>query len=350
MADKSNIGWTDSSWNPIRGFDEQKWICTKISAGCDFCYASGLAFRFGGQHYVADGNGPVPLPHVTVRLDRDVLMQPIQWVGPRMIFVCSMTDLFGEWVPEEWLDEVFAVALLNPRHVFQVLTKRAKRMKEYLNAGATESRVRTAAERLYIGVPPRTRRRLVTDRLWPLGNVWAGVSVELGALAWRANLHLAETNAAVRWVSAEPLLGPLDKLRMERACPWCVRGTIADGEATCPYCAGHWLSRALDWLVIGGESNSTLDRYLVRPCRCLSGPLCLDCGGTTWRPRADKEAWVRDLIARAQRVGTPTYFKQWGGPRPTSGGRTIDGTTYDDFPAALVDGEWQPRHTTRVII
>jgi protein gp37 len=287
-------------------------------------------------------------------LDAKTLVQPAHWKRPRRIFVCSMTDLFGEWVPGVWIDKVFAVMALSPQHTFQVLTKRAGRMRAYLTDGAfgspptgnLDSTAPDSAGRIF-----REMGRIdPTDWSWPgwpLPNVWCGVSVESDAFTWRARM-LADTPAAVRFVSAEPLLGPLPSLRFTNA-GWAASLSVGiectHGRDVCPICDG---GRSLDWLIVGGESNGPPERRLVEPCTNRSEVTgrhpslhCATCGVSEdldgagpWKPKGEALAWVRDLRDRATRSGAAFLLKQWGGPRPKSGGRRLDGVVWDEFPAA----------------
>ena len=253
MADGTAIEWTEATWNPITG-------CSVISPGCANCYAMRLAGTRLAQHASRAGltqpskAGPVWTGEV--RLNEGWLEQPIKWHKPRRIFVCAHGDLFHDAVPFHWIDRVFRVMRSAPRHSFQVLTKRANRMFHYMTPGAGHLR-------------------------WPghLPNVWLGVSVEDQRCAQHRLRYLVECPAVVRWVSAEPLLGPLDLT--------------------------PWLDR-LDWVVAGGESGPG-----ARPMRA---------------------EWVRHLRDQCRAAGVAFYFKQWGGARPKSGGRLLDGRTWDEYP------------------
>lgn len=200
MSDKTGIGWTEATWNPVTG-------CSKVSQGCKNCYAL--------RDWPRLANNPKTIyfgrQFTDVAIHKERLQQPLRWTKPRLIFVNSMSDLFHESVPDEFIDQVFAVMALSEKHIFQVLTKRPERMCQYLNNP--------------------NRRHLIGDfgiLKWPLPNVWLGVSVEDQQTADQRIPILLETPAAVRWVSAEPLLEPVDL-----------------GDAV-----NH-----LDWLVIGGESG-----------------------------------------------------------------------------------------------
>jgi protein gp37 len=243
MSDRSAIEWTDATWNPVTG-------CTQVSPGCDHCYALTFAERFRGVpgHPYEQG--------FDMRLWPERLVLPLSWSKPRRIFVNSMSDLFHQDVPDEFVAAVFATMAKADWHTFQVLTKR----------------------------PGRLRR--IADQLpWP-ANVWAGVSIETSKFAWRAD-YLREVPAAVRFISAEPLLGPLHGVDL----------------------AG------IDWLITGGES------------------------GLGNRPI--EETWVRDLRDRCVGTGTAFFHKQWGGRWPKKGGRELDGRTHDDWPVPATD-RWLP--------
>jgi protein gp37 len=202
MSDRSAIEWTDATWNPLRGtqpgrvHSDVAWMCVRADDDeCIHCYASGLNERIGGgQPYLPPGNHT---GQDLVRIHERTLMEPYRWKGSRKVFVCSMTDLFGEWVPEEAIARVFAVMTGCPQHTFQVLTKRARRLAE------------------------------LAPRLPWTPNIWAGVSVGVDRYSWRSNHYLRQVPAQVHFVSAEPLLGPLPALQLDH----------------------------VDWLIAGGESG-----------------------------------------------------------------------------------------------
>jgi protein gp37 len=271
VSDKSAIEWTDATWNPIRG-SAGRWTCRKISPGCDFCYASRLNHRFGGPNYAHVGS----LAADVARLDERVLRQPYHWREPRKIFVCSMTDLFGEWVPDEWITRVFHIMRETPHHQYQVLTKRPKRFLELCQAGES----------------------LESFDANDFPNVWAGVSVEEQRFGWRIE-HLRLIPAAVRFISAEPLLGPLCGLELN----------------------------GIDWLITGGESGGPEDRALVDRAEVA--------------PKPEAVQWIRDIRDQCLRSGVAFFHKQWGGKTPKSGGRTLDGRTWDQYPGPDRKG-WDP--------
>lgn len=241
MADKSAIEWTDATWNPVTG-------CTKITSGCDNCYAERFSERFRGvpDHPFENGFD------LTLRPSR--LEQPLHWTHQRMIFVNSMSDLFHKGVPTEFVDRVFDTMERAEQHIFQVLTKRSSRMRNYLN-----------------------RRYEVVD---PPEHVWFGVSVEDATGATRIN-HLQDSRANVRFLSVEPLIGPVGAVNLD----------------------------GIHWVIAGGES----------------GPSA----------RVMRIEWAREIRDQCNEQGVSFFFKQWGGFRPKSGGRELDGREWNEFPAAL---------------
>lgn len=234
MADRSAIEWTEATWNPVTG-------CSKVSPGCAHCYAETFAERWRGVpgHPYEQG--------FDLQLRPERLDQPHRWKQPRTIFVNSMSDLFHEAIPDEFVAEIFRVMTEADWHVFQILTKRHERLAEL-------------AQRLP----------------WP-PNVWVGVSIENRRFVHRAD-YLRTVPAAVRFISAEPLLGGLDGLDLG----------------------------GIDWLIAGGESGH--------------------------RHRAMRVEWARDLRDRCVAEGVAFFFKQWGGTTSKSGGRVLDGRTWDELP------------------
>jgi protein gp37 len=193
----TKIEWTDETWNPVTG-------CSKVSQGCKNCYAERLWPKVEGARVKREGGAPRPFTHVSVVPDR--LTAPLHWTKPRLVFVNSMSDLFHEHVPDSFLDRVFAVMRRAHDHVFQVLTKRPERMLEYVSTSGRDGRVFLAGQHVPFCAACDLPR-------WPLPNVWLGVSVEDQATADERIPLLLQTPAAVRWISAEPLLGPIDLLR-----------------------------------------------------------------------------------------------------------------------------------------
>lgn len=247
MADGSGIEWTEATWNPTTG-------CDKISTGCDNCYALTLSKRLkamGVEKYQHDGNPVTSGPGFGVAVHRDALLVPLAWKQPRLVFVNSMSDLFHARVPLDFVREVFAVIAATPQHTYQVLTKRASRLAK------------------------------IADQLtWP-DNLWMGVSVENAEVLDRVD-DLRRVPAAVRFLSCEPLLGPLD-------------GIDLDG---------------IGWVIAGGESGH--------------------------RHRLLDPAWVAQIRDACHEAEVPFFFKQWGGRTPKAGGRTLEGLVYDEMPAASV--------------
>ena len=238
MSEKSTIEWTDSTWNPVAG-------CNKVSPGCKHCYAETFAGRWRGipGHPYEQG--------FDLRLWPDRLELPLTWKKPRTIFVNSMSDLFHEKVPLAFIQRVFSTMERASWHTFQILTKRSERLAE-----------------------------LAPDLSWP-PNVWMGVSIETAKYLWRAD-HLRKVPAAVRFLSMEPLLGPL--------------GTLDLSD--------------IHWVIVGGES----------------GP----------GARPIEAGWVRDIRKQCRRQRVPFFFKQWGGVQKKKNGRVLDGRTWDGTPKGHV--------------
>ena len=287
----SKIEWTDETWNPVTG-------CTKVSAGCKHCYAEQLFPR------------PYPGRAFTdVQLHPERLKRPCHWRKPRRVFVNSMSDLFHEAVPDEFLDRVFAVMALSPQHTFQVLTKRPERMRDYLLALQDNEDVGTEpwADAAVATVGDPYACHVVDDADWPLSNVWLGVSVEDQEAADARIPLLMETPAAVRFLSCEPLLGRIDLRLGPSGAPlnrWC--GYYCD-DRTC-----------LDWVIVGGESGPQ-----ARPCDL---------------------AWIRSLINQCRRAGVSCFVKQLG-KRPVMGDvqvslRDSKGGDPSEWPEDLRVREW----------
>ena len=245
MADKSNIEWTDATWNPTTG-------CDRVSPGCANCYALTLAARLkkmGAPAYQRDGDPRTSGPGFGLTLHPDRLEVPVRWTRPRRIFVNSMSDLFHPDVPFEYVDDVWDAMRRAPQHQFQILTKRPDRQLEY------------AAGRV---ADDDTARIPMAELVLP--NVWLGTSVENDRWTVRADA-LRLTPAAVRFISAEPLLGPLTHLNLE----------------------------GIDWLIVGGES------------------------GPGHRPM--QVEWVEEIAELCDAAGTALFVKQDSGPRSGQQGR-----------------------------
>ena len=280
MADKSKIEWTDATWNPITG-------CTRVSRGCEHCYAERLAAGRLRHHPSRAGltdehgrwNGEV-------RLNQQWLNQPFGWKKPRRVFVVAHGDLFHESVPIAWIDLVFAVMAMASQHVFQVLTKRPERMRQYLAEPVGDRPGNTVIERLEKIINSRFEGRLVTwpwarkeDERWPLKNVWAGTSVEDQETADERIPHLMETPAAVRWLSVEPLL---DEITLD--------GGLSRPLLFLSGAVDHLDGCRPDWIVVGGES------------------------GPGYRPM--KEEWARYIRDQCDYAGVAFFMKQMAGKQP----------------------------------
>lgn len=271
MSAKTSIEWTESTWNPISG-------CSKVSQGCKNCYAERDWARL--QHLPAYAGRAF----TDVAMHADRLEQPLRWRRPKRIFVNSMSDLFHADVPDDFIDKVFAVMALAKQHTFQILTKRPDRMRAYLFHGARAELVGIEAEALS-GLDRHTE---AMSQRWPfpLPNVWLGVSVEDQASADDRIPLLLQTPAAVRWISAEPLLGPVS-LPFERIGHWNALAIKSNQP---------WATTRLHWVVVGGES----------------GP----------KARPMHPEWVRSLRDQCSVAGVPLLFKQWGEWAPYDRSRT----------------------------
>lgn len=245
MGDRSSIEWTEATWNPTTG-------CDKVSKGCENCYALTLAKRLkamGTAKYQADGDPLTSGPGFKLTVHPQTLEQPKKWKEPRSIFVNSMSDLFHPEVPLGYIKDVFAVITETERHQYQLLTKRSRRMAQ-----------------------------LASELDWP-PNLWMGVSIETNRYRFRSD-HLVNVPAAVRFLSCEPLLGPLDDLKLD----------------------------GIDWVIAGGESGPS-----ARPLQL---------------------PWVTGLRDQCMDAQVPFFFKQWGGRTPKSGGRELEGRLWDEMPTA----------------
>ena len=304
MADKTKIEWTDATWNPITG-------CSVTSPGCTNCYAMQLAGTRLKHHESRFGltreSGGRPKWTGEVRFNEQWLDQPIRWKRPRKIFVCAHGDLFHENVPDEWIDRVFAVMARCPQHIFQVLTKRADRMRKYISPppSTTGMSVQNRLWKLYHA------NRCQHVPAWPLPNVWLGVSVEDQERADERIPALLHTPAAVRWASCEPLLGSVDLTNISGAERSRDYGSPVHGWSAI------WRRNALgrsslDWVVVGGES----------------GP-----GARPMHPD-----WARSIRDQCADAGVPFHFKQWGNWSPVCAmsDDAIDGC-YHPAPASRPD-------------
>ncbi|MFC1553437.1 DUF5131 family protein [candidate division KSB1 bacterium] len=239
MAINSNIEWTESTWNPVTG-------CSKISPGCKHCYAERMAKRLkamGQQNYKNGFN---------VNLHEHVLDYPLNWKKPQTIFVNSMSDLFHEKVPVSFIKKVFNTMNTTSWHIFQVLTKRSDRLCELNN-----------------------------ELEWA-NNIWMGVSIESDQYKYRIDF-LRETNAKIKFLSLEPLIGPVNKLNFEN----------------------------IDWVIAGGESGS--------------------------KSRPIEEEWVKDIRDQCIESDVPFFFKQWGGYNKKKNGRLLEGKLWNEMPELPIE-------------
>jgi protein gp37 len=242
MASRTSIEWTEVTWNPTTG-------CDRTSPGCDNCYAMVLAKRLkamGSGKYQNDGDSRTSGPGFRLTLHDDVVDAPRRWTAPKTVFVNSMSDLFHDDVPLDFIRRVFATIADTPQHTYQVLTKRSQRL-----------------------------RRVAAQLDWPL-NLWMGVSVESQRYAFRAD-HLRSVDAAVRFLSIEPMLGPVSVDLL-----------------------------GIDWVIVGGESGVGA--------------------------REIRREWVRDVRDKCIESNVPFFFKQWGGRTPKAGGRRLDRRQWDEMP------------------
>ena len=243
MSANSSIEWTEATWNPVTG-------CDRVAAGCDNCYALALSKRLkamGAEKYQNDGSPITSGPGFGVTIHPQALRQPYTWRAPKVVFVNSMSDLFHAKVPLSFVQDIFDVITDTPQHTYQVLTKRSHRMA-----------------------------RVANKLNWP-NNLWMGVSVENQYVLDRVD-HLRQVPSAVRFLSCEPLLGPLEGMALE----------------------------GIDWVIAGGES------------------------GPNHRPM--EQSWVESIRDQCLEANVPFFFKQWGGRTPKQNGRLLSGRTWDAMP------------------
>jgi protein gp37 len=252
MANNSKIEWTEATWNPTTG-------CTKVSTGCKFCYAEVMARRLKAMGQPKYANG------FNLTLHEELLEQPLRWKKPRRIFVNSMSDLFHMDVPDEYIGRVFDAMNNANWHTYQVLTKRAERLADL-------------------------------SRRFPSGpHIWMGVSVESAGHTWRIE-HLRQTHAHTRFLSLEPLLGPLNDLNLTD----------------------------IDWVIVGGES----------------GP----------KARPMDPDWARSIRDQCVSAQVPFFFKQWGGINKKRNGRVLDGRTWDEMPQPMhCADKWPMEHAKSLV-
>ena len=279
MPERTSIEWTDATWNPTTG-------CTRVSAGCDHCYAYRLSRRLLADTYRAR------LPVVNTAANRrdpfavrtwpKRLSIPASWRRPRRIFVNSMSDLFHKDVPEDFVRRCFEAMLGVGRHVYQVLTKRPARAAEF---------IRRNADLFPAGLP---------------SHIWIGTSVEDQSVAYRVR-HLLAVQAAVRFLSCEPLIGPLDLSGFLRGGDTARSDASPNGGLSGLRARCEDASPRLHWVIVGGES----------------GPAA----------RQMAPEWARSVRDDCAASGVPFFFKQWGGRTPKAGGRELDGRSWNELPA-----------------
>lgn len=287
----TKIEWTNETWNPVTG-------CTKVSEGCRNCYAERMSKRLAGRF-----GYPEAPNSFDVTLHPDRLEDPIHWKKPRMVFVCSMGDLFHPDVPDEFIARVWGEMRGAREHTFQILTKRPERALSFLKQCKSWEGWIThngdPVERAYDG----TGIIVGDEENWPLPNVWIGVSVEDQAAADERILVLLDTPAAVRFVSIEPILGPVYLWRN-------TSGNMGDLE----WDGRQTFIEGLDWVIVGGES----------------GP----------GARPPVTYWIRNIRDQCVAADVSFFFKQWGGPNKKGwvidgkvySGRELDGEIWDQFP------------------
>lgn len=298
------IGWTHvpgykgETWNPTTG-------CDRVTPGCAHCYALDFAERLKGmgqKRYQRDGDPKTSGPGFGLTLHPDKLEEPLRWKKPRAVFVNSMSDAFHEEIPVEFTARMFAAMAAAPRHIFMVLTKRPERMKAMVNSMPVEMEWVTG--------------EMVTE--WPLPNVWLGVTIENRRFVQRADL-LRQTPAAIRFISAEPLLGPL------------IAPMWVDDTKNVP--AGGLIGSAK---IAAWEDGSTI---LTHPSLDLTNIDWVITGGESGpKHRRFDPAWATALRLQAEEEGIAFFHKQNGGASPTSGGRLLNGRTWDEFPTTAAAG------------
>jgi len=357
VSQNTKIEWTDATWNPIRG-------CSRVSEGCRNCYAERVAARFSGIGQPFHGLAEMKVfgtigsdvpdrvePHWTgkVELIDDVLSAPLHWKKPRSIFVNSMSDIFHEKVNPEWIDRIFCTMAVCPQHTFQILTKRPAQMRDWFSTGFRGNATSMYIEKALVSVFPKLSPMGIPA--WPLPNVWLGVSVEDQKTADERIPLLLQTPAAVRWVSYEPALGPVDLRAVHYENVTEIDSLTGDHGVYRPLAGKS--ERKISWVVCGGES----------------GP----------GARAMNPEWARSARDQCQAAGVPFFFKQWGewlnssqlrpaftdaeldrttfrtvwrdgGPDPSSGklysrvgkkraGRMLDGQEWNEYPVSRRDAE-----------
>lgn len=331
MGDRTGIEWADASWTPIRARRKSTgkigWHCEHVTEACRFCYAE---TRNANPFY---GNGLAYKPghrkDVEIFLDAKMLLKPIQWQRPRKIFVCSMTDLFADFVKDEWIDRILAVATLAPRHTFQLLTKRPARMAAYMRDKGSRLNVMREADKLSLAYWKALPANL--DR-WPLENVWAGTSIcdqpDADAFIW----DLISTPAVTRFVSAEPLLGLIDLTRVRMPVDFKI-----DGEPYTHFDAlrgvGKW-GQHIHGVIAGGESGKKGQARPMNPNHATALRDQCAAAGTAFFFKQHGEfieapATARKGVSRPWGEDGPAMVR----PGKKNTGRLLDGVEHNSLPA-----------------
>jgi len=279
------IEWTDQTWNPIRARNKATgkvgWHCTHVSEGCRHCYAETMnKWRGTGLPFA-----PASQDKIELFLDEKILERPLHWKKPRKVFVCDMTDLFGEWVPDEWIEKMLAVMAVTPQITYQILTKRPERMRRFFteDIDGRQDRINSWCGTF------KDWDEMEPAEDWPDINLWLGVSCEDQKTANERIPVLLQTPAAVRWVSCEPMLGPVDFTRLCGSTLDALDGH--DFEAIGDIRDAGILSKTqhppkLDWIIFGGESGRR-----ARPCDV---------------------AWIRSGVQQCRAAGVKAFVKQIG--------------------------------------
>lgn len=351
MGDKTGIEWTEATWNPLAG-------CSLVSPGCTNCYAMGVANRLldkPGTHYEGTTqrvNGKAVWTGLVNKAPDEVMIQPLKWKRPRMVFVNSMSDLFHEDVPDEWIDEIFAVMMVCPQHTFQVLTKRPERMRAYMN-DVIEGKRKIASRAVNI-CESVIGALMCLDLLKNFPNVWLGVTVEDQRRAHERIKPLLNTPAAVRFLSMEPLIDAVDLNnifspakkdpdRVPLVAETCLY-TVADRPAILPM---HDQNK-IDLVILGGESGPDARpmhpdwaRFTRDQCNAAKVPFFFKQWGR-WAPLLPEHEGRRDWSIVDHRGGVDIPDDRW--PDEQAGevamapvgkkaaGRMLDGRTWDEMP------------------
>lgn len=347
MGSKSDIEWTDASWTALRArnilaghknFGKVGWHCEHATTGCEFCYAESLNLRLGTGLPFKPGHRK----DIEIFLDAKILMWPVRWQRPRMVFVCSMTDLFADFVKTEWIDKKLAVMAMTPRHTYQILTKRSARMRAYFADPAWWARVAYAIGELF-GVQLEAIQAVsLLTRLQeagePLPNVWLGVSAERQQEAEERVPNLLATMATVRFLSAEPLLDVIHLDSLRTGPEWTERLNALTGLHS-----NQTYGPKLDQVIVGGESGRD-DR--ARPLHPKVSRLLRDQCVATDVAFFFKQhgTWVHESQVPVLGLRTDQVLRHWPRARAIRGfyslgkeaaGAVLDGSEWKQMPATL---------------